>query len=173
MKLKLPLLFAAFAGLLAAVCGSYEPVYFASEVKPPALVTGTNRAPDYLPKADEQQIQLAVYSYLLGRDLTEGGQYSALFIQADDDVVDALIKKFPAHVPPIKPSYHIDLRSSQSPLDKDTGKPVMILGADIGEANPDGSMDVIGRWYAGVAVKGFYKISLVKQGGEWRMVGAK
>lgn len=174
MKFKLQHLAAVVALVfVAAGCGSYDPVPFVSEARPPAFVTGTNAVSDYLSKADEKDIQMVVYSYLLGRDLTDGGQYSAFFVQADDDLVEELIKKFPGHVPPIKQSYHIDLRANQSPLDKDTGKPVMILGADIGEANPDGTVDVIGRWYAGVAVKGFYKLSLKKNGSQWELTGAK
>jgi hypothetical protein len=173
MKLNYQLFFAPLALLLAAGCGSYDPVYFASEAKPPAFITGTNSAARYLSKPDEKQIQLVVYSQLLGRDLAGGGVYSAIFVQADDDVVEALIKKFPSHVPPIKQSKHIDVRSGKVPLDKETGKPVIILGADVGEPATDGSVEVVGRWYAGNDVKGVSVFSLRKTGADWAILGTK
>ena len=62
MKQKAQLFAAAFSLVFAAGCGSYEPVYFASEVKPPASVTGAQKPASYLPKADENRIQILVYS---------------------------------------------------------------------------------------------------------------
>lgn len=159
--------------MVLAGCGSYEPVQFISEAKPPAFVTGTTNSASNLSKADEKKIQLAVYSYLLGRELPEAGNYSALFVQADDDVVDVLMKKFPSHVPPIKPSKNLDFGSGKSPLDKETGKPVMILGADVGEPNSEGTVEVVGRWYAGNDVKGVSMFSLRKTGDDWPILSVR
>lgn len=173
MKLKFQHLFALASVMLAAGCGSYEPVQFISEAKPPAFATGTTNAASNLSKADEKKIQLAVYSYLLGREQPEAGTCSALFAQADDDVVDALIKKFPNHVPPIKQSKNLDLGSGKAPLDKETGKPVMILGADVGEPNAEGTVEVVGRWYAGNDVKGVSMFSLRKTGDDWPILSVR
>ncbi len=154
--------------LLLAGCGTdNEKIYFASEVKVPASVAVAAPVAPTLSKADEHQIDMVVFSYQFERHPWDGGNYSALFLQADDAVVDAMIKKFPNHVPPIKQSSRIDLRANQSPLDKDTGKPVMILGADVGDPAADGTVEVTGRWYAGGAVQGFYTFKLKKAGDGW------
>ena len=50
-----------------------------------------------------------------------------VFLQGDDDEVDALIKEFPDHVPPIKESYQADLRPNRTPVDKETGKPAQMI----------------------------------------------
>jgi hypothetical protein len=174
MKLKLLFLGAGLLALLAAGCVSKdETIVFASAPKIPAWVTPSAPPIIGLAKEDEHKIDLVVFGYLLDRNFWEQGNYTALFVQADDVVVDALIKKYPAHVPPIKPSFHIDLRSNQSPLDKDTGKPVMILGAEVSDPNPNGTVDVIGRWYAGAAVQGFYTFSLMKTGDDWTIASVK
>ncbi len=172
--MKLKILFAALPLLLAAGCTTkYETIYFASEAKMPTPPPDSAVHLGGLSKADEKKIQMVIFGNLLERHFWEGGGYSALFIQADDDVVAALMNKYPTHVPPIKQSYHIDLRSNQSPMDKDTGWPVMILGADVGEPNADGLVDVIGRWYAGGAVQGFYTFSMKKTGDEWTIASVK
>jgi hypothetical protein len=174
MKIKPVLFVVVLVGLLAAGCGTNdEKIYFASEVKIPASVAVTAPVAPSLSKADEHKIDMVVFGYLFERRFWEGGDYTALFLQADDAVVDAMIKKFPNHVPPIKQSYHIDLRSNQSPLDKDTGKPVMILGADVSDPDAEGTVDVIGRWYAGGAVQGFYTFKLKKAGDDWTIASVK
>ena len=168
------LIFGALAcALLSAGCGTDEPIYFASEAKMPAQMAEASAVAKGLTKTDEEKIDLVVLGYLLDRHFWEGGNYTALFLQADDKVVTAMMAKYPNHNPPIKESFHIDLRSNQSPLDKDTGKPVMILGADVSDPNADGTVDVIGRWYAGGAVQGFYTFNLKKVGDDWRIVSVK
>ena len=165
---------AAFLVCLLAGCGtSNEKIYFASEAKMPATVAVMSPVAPTLSKADEHKIDMVVFGYLFDRHFWEGGDYTALFLQADDEVVDAMMKKFPGHVPPIKQSYHIDLRANQSPLDKDTGRPVMILGADVSDPDADGTVDVIGRWYAGGAVQGFYTFKLKKAGDDWTIASVK
>ena len=160
-------------GVLLAGCGTDEPIYFSSEAKLPAQMAEASAIAKGLTKADEEKIDVVVLGYLLDRHFWEGGNYTALFLQADDKVVALMIAKYPNHNPPIKESFHIDLRSNQSPLDKDTGKPVMILGADVSDPNSDGTVDVIGRWYAGGAVQGFYTFSLKRTGDDWTIVSVK
>ena len=156
-------------GVLLAGCSTDEPIYFASEAKlPAAMVVASAVAKD-----DEHKIDMVVFSYLLDRHFWEDGNYTALFLQADETVVAAMTKKYPNHNPPIKESFHIDLRSNQSPLDKDTGKPVMILGVDVSDPNADGSLDVIGRWYAGGAVQGFHTFHLKRTGDDWTIASVK
>ncbi len=158
---------------LLAGCGtSHEQIYFASEVKIPASV-GVNSPLPTLFRADDHKIDMVVFGYLFEHHPWQGGEYSALFLQADDEVVTALIQQYPNHVPPIKLSTHLDLRENQAPLDKDTGKPVMILGVDVGDPTADGTVDVVGRWYAGRAALGEYKFKLKKSGDDWTIVTVK
>ena len=173
MKLKFQHLFAPLLVMLVAGCSSYESIQFISEAKPPAFATGTANAVNDLSKADEKKIQLAVYSYLLGREQPEAGAFSALFVQADDDLVDELIKKFPNHVPPIKQSKNLDLGSGKTPFDKETGKPVMIIGADVSEPTAEGAVDVVGRWYAGNDMKGVSMFTLRKTGDDWPILSVR
>lgn len=174
MKLKVQFLAAGLFALLTAGCASNdETIYFTSAVKIPAAATQPAPALIGLSKEDEQRVDLVVFGYLLDRHLWDDGNCSALFVQADDMVVDALIRKYPTHIPPIKQSSHLDLRSNQSPLDKDTGKPVMILGADVGDPKPDGTVDVTGRWYAGGTVQGSLAFSMRKTGDAWTIASVK
>ncbi len=165
---------AAVAALFSAGCGtSSDKIYFASEVKvPPSIVSPEMRVKG-LAKADEEQVDMLVLSYLLDRVISANNSYTALFLQADDTVVAAMMKKYARQQPPIKPSERIDLRSKQSPLDKDTGKPVMILGAEVNEPNADGTVDVIGRWFAGGVVQGFHTFTLKKTGEDWSIASVK
>lgn len=84
-----------------------------------------------------------------------------------------MIKLYPNHVPPIKPSFHARIESHKAPVDKDTNKPAMILSADVNEPNPDGTVDAIGRWYAGDAVTGFRAFHLTKTNGDWQIAEVK
>ena len=120
-----------------------------------------------LERADELKIREVVFAYLLSRHFWDDGGYSAVFLEGDDDEIDALIKKFSNHVPPVKPSYLADLPANRSPVDKDTGGPAMILSVDVGEPDADDSVDALGKWYAGGAVTGFYSFVLKKSGDDW------
>jgi hypothetical protein len=126
-----------------------------------------------LETADELKVRETVFGYLLSRHFWDDGNYSAIFLQGDDDEVDALIKKFPNHVPPVKPSYLADLPPNRAPIDKDTGKLAMILTVDVGEPNADDSVDALGKWYAGGAVTGFYSFVLKKSGDDWTIESVK
>lgn len=161
------------AGLAAGCATDQEPIVFYSEARIPATAAQPADAARGLSKLDEQKIDVAVFSHLLTQHFWDNGDYSALFLQADDEVVTAMIQKFPDHNPPLKQSSHLDLRSAQSPLDRDTGLPVMILGVDMGDPNADGSVEAVGRWYAGTAVKGSYSFTLKKAGDDWTIAGGQ
>ena len=125
-----------------------------------------------LPVADERKIELAVFSDLLSRHFWDDGGYSAIFLQADDDMVSAIQKKFPDRKPPVKETYRINVQPNLAPRDKDTGQPAMILSVDIGEPEDDGTVAAIGKWYAGGAVTGFYTYQLKKTGDDWQIQNA-
>jgi len=109
---------------------------------------------------------------LLNRHFLDGGEYSAVFVQGNDEEVAALIQQFPNHVPPIKPSDQADLRPNQTPLDRQSGKPAIIFSVDAMDPVDD-TVQAIGRWYAGGAVSGFYTFALQKTGGDWVIESAK
>ena len=121
---------------------------------------------------DEFKIEVAVYGYLLERHFSDQGEYSAIFLEGSDAWVAALIRKFPNHVPPIKPSNRMQLHPNQTPIDKDTGKPAMILGVEAMDPT-NGVAEAIGTWYAGGAVSGLYAFVLVQVDGEWTIQSAK
>ena len=103
---------------------------------------------------------------MLERHFSDRDDYSAIFLEGSNARVAALIRKFPHHVPPIKPSDRIQLHPNQAPIDKDTGKPAMILSAKAMDPT-NGVAEAIGTWYAGRAVSGLYAFVLVKVDGEW------
>jgi hypothetical protein len=121
---------------------------------------------------DEFKIEAAVYGYLLERHFSDQDEYTAIFLEGSDARVAALIRKFPNHVPPIKPSDRIQLHPNQTPIDKDTGKLAMILSAKAMDPT-NGVAEAIGTWYAGGAVSGLYAFVLVKVGGEWTIQSVK
>jgi hypothetical protein len=125
-----------------------------------------------LEDGDEFKIEAAVYGYLLGRHFSDQDEYSAIFLEGDDARVAALIRKYPNHVPPIKPSDRILLHPNQTPIDKDTGRPAMVLSAKAMDPT-NGVAEAIGTWYAGGSVSGLYAFVLVKVGGEWTIQSIK
>ena len=171
--MRRPLQFAfGLAACLAAGCASRpEPIVLLSspEIHPAGANAILAPSKPSLDKADEEKIQRTVFSCLLERHFWEDDDCSAVFLQAGEAVEKALIEKYPRHQPPLKPSYHAQLRDNQTPLDRDTGRPAMILSVDVSEPNDDGSVTAIGRWYAGGAVSGFYAFTLVKSEGDWRI----
>lgn len=122
-----------------------------------------------LSKTDQVKIEMQVFSNLLTRHFWDDGDYSAIFVQADDAELKMLQNKFPKHVPPIKPNYLADLHPNQMPRDKDTGRGAMILSVDVNEPDADGAVQAIGRWYAGGAVSGFYTYVLKPKDGDWEI----
>ena len=115
---------------------------------------------------DDFQIEAAVYGYLLGRHFSDHNEFSAIFLEGSEARVAALMRKFPHHVPPLKPSNRVQLHPHQTPIDKDTGRPAMILSAKAMDPT-NGVAEAIGTWYAGKAVSGLYAFVLVKVGGVW------
>jgi len=126
-----------------------------------------------LAKADQQLVEAAVFRYLLGRHFWDNGDYTGVFLQTDNAQTERLAREFPKHVPPIKPSYRAYLPENRTPVDRDTGKPAMVLSVEVGEPNADDSVDAIGRWFAGGAVAGFYTFTLKPDGGGWRIDSVK
>ena len=163
--------------LLAAGCSSNKnKIWFASDEpgapagKPAQTIPSASTRK--LVKEDLFKVQVAVYGDLLKRHFADGGGYSAIFLQGDDAEVAALIKQFPNHIPPIKPSDQVDLQPNRAPMDKQTGKPAMIFSVDTLEPVDD-TVQAIGKWYAGGAVSGFYTYSLRKVAGDWVIESAK
>jgi hypothetical protein len=132
--------------------------------------SGTRR--QQLEDGDEFKIETAVYGYLLERHFSDQGEYSAIFLEGDDARVAALIRKFPNHIPPIKPSDRIQLHPNQTPIDKDTGQPAMIFSAKAMDPT-NGVAEAIGTWYAGGAVSGLYAFVLMEVDGEWAIQSVK
>jgi hypothetical protein len=160
----------------AAGCASHqEKIVFSDESKfhaaeiPPAVLPTEKK----LERADELKIKNAVFSYLLERHFWDLGEYSAVFLQADDAQVAQFIKKYPAHDPPIKMGYHADLMPNQTPLDKDTGKPAMLLSVEVDDPAADDSVVALGKWYAGGAVSGFYTFFLKQTSDDWEIQTVK
>ena len=173
MKFKIQL--ALLLALAAGCASNKEKIAFSDdpEVRAAAASAAVQPAEKRLEKADELTIEQAVFSYLLERHFWDLADYSAVFLQADDAQVAALIKKFPDHVSPIKPGSHARITSHRTPLDRDSKKPAMILGVDVNEPNADGTVNAVGRWYAGEVVTGFREFNLKKTDGEWQIVTVK
>ncbi|MEI9863363.1 MAG: hypothetical protein WDN00_02155 [Limisphaerales bacterium] len=182
-RFKTSISLAASAAMLVVLltgCGTDKnPIQFSPEhmatlnrrAEAPMTPPKTNEKPK-LPKQDLFDVEVAVYTYLLKGHFWDDGGYSAVFLQGDDDEVDALIKAFPNHVPPIKPSSSANLQPNRTPVDKDTGKPAMILSVDTLEPEGD-TVQAIGKWYAGGAVSGYYTFVLKKDAGNWVIQSAK
>jgi hypothetical protein len=163
---------------LAGACSAPpEKIAFSddSEIRAAAASANVSHAPvaRRLEKADELKVEQAVFSYLLDRHFWDLADYSAVFLQTDDAQVRALIKKYPGHVPPIKPSSRAEIQSHRAPRDRDTNKPALILSAEITDPNADGSVDAVGRWYAGDTVTGFRALHLQKVNNEWQVAEVK
>jgi hypothetical protein len=179
IKMKSSFISVSLIAVLVGGCTDKEPIQFSPEhmatlgirAEAPAPL---NRSPEKqkLNKEDLFKVEVAVFDYLLQRHFWDDGQYSAVFLQGDDDEVDALIKEFPNHVPPIKRSYSADLRPNRTPMDKETGKPAMILSVDTLDPQGD-AVQAVGKWYAGGAVSGFYTFDLKKEGSDWVIKNVK
>jgi hypothetical protein len=172
--MKWKLLPYVLTALLLAGCGTDKETLQFSDQRPQpqgrpvdSLVTTSKK----LSKQELFQIDLAVYGYLLQRHFWDDHEYTAIFLQGEDDEVDALIKQFPNHVPPIKTSNHVELFPNRTPIDKDTGRPAMILSVDALDPVND-EVEAVGRWYAGGAVSGFYTFHLKKTDDAWVVVSA-
>jgi len=176
VKIKLLLLPPAIIVLAATGCASHhDKIAFTDDpdIHSALVRSDTPAVQPRLEKADELKIEQVVFGYLLDRHFWDLADYSAVFLQADDAQVKAMMKKFPDHAPPIKDSVHSIVQPHKTPLDADTRKPAMILSAEVNEPNADGTVDAIGRWYAGDAVTGFRAFHLNKVDNEWQIVGVQ
>jgi hypothetical protein len=162
--------------MLATGCATHpDKIYFSDDAEILKAAAGAMAQPAQkkLAKADELKIEQLIFSYLLEWPFWDLADYSAVFLSADDAQVAALMKKYPDHVPPIKQSSHAALPSHQTPMDKDTRKPAVILSVEVNEPNADDSVDALGRWYAGDAVAGFRAFNLKKVDGDWQVANVK
>ena len=118
------------------------------------------------------KVELAIYSYLLQPQFWTGGEYSAVFVQGPDEEFDAVSRQFPNHVPPIKPRGRAELLPNQTLVDRDTGRPAMILSVVARDATGD-TVQADGRWFAGAVVSGFRTFTLQQTNGDWRIERVK
>jgi hypothetical protein len=121
---------------------------------------------------DDFKIEKAVYGYLLEKHPWGDGEYTAIFLEGSGDWVAALIRNFPKHRPPLKPSKLAQVRPGAAPIDRDTGKPALILSAKAMDPT-NGVSEAIGTWYGGEEVSGLCAFVLMKVDGEWTIQSAK
>ena len=112
------------------------------------------------------EIEAAVYGYLLEKRPWGSGEYAVIFLGGNEARVAALTRKFPHHVPPLKPASRAQISSNQTPMDKDTGKPGLILTAKAVDPTNDVS-EAIGTWNGGGDASGLSAFVLMKVDGEW------
>ena len=123
-------------------------------------------------ESEEFKIQTAVYRYLLGLSFWKTQEYSAVFLQGTNREVRAQLRQFPNHIPKIKPSSQADLRPHSTPIDKETGKPAVILTASGSE--PEGEVtEAVGSYYAGAMIRSMYFFTLKKVNGQWAIQTVK
>jgi hypothetical protein len=155
--------------VLLAGCASPEKIQFSDDAEIARLMPATMPKPpvsDGLEKAEVRQIEAVVFTRLLEQPATADKNCSAVFLQTDEETVTALMQKLPAHIPPIKQAWHLEIRPGQSPLDKDTYRAAMILSVTVSE--PENSIvTAVGKWFAGDAVSGISTFEFKKVGGEW------
>lgn len=133
----------------------------------PSPAPGGPKPAPQLAKADFTAINQLIFSHLLEHHFQADDNFSAIFLQADQDIEAEFVKQYQNHVPPVKAAYRAYLPKNQTPIDRDTGKPAMILSAEINDPETDGSVIALGRWYAGGAIAGFYTFTLDKQDDRW------
>jgi hypothetical protein len=164
-----------FALAVAGCATDREKIVFLSDDKQPMHIKNDlPGAPQKKPleQQDRIKVDLEIFGWLLQRHFGDDGAYSAIFLQAEEAETAALMKLYPAHVPPIKPLQGVELRPGKSPLDRETGRPAMILSVDAFDPEDD-TVEAIGKWFAGDAVTGFYTFTLRKSGDEWHIESVK
>jgi hypothetical protein len=170
--MKIQFVFRALGFCLALGCAdNKDKIAFTDDGTLPRVATNAIARPTVkgLESAEIVKIESQVFGALLTRHFWEDGDYTAIFLQADDAEVAAMQQKFPNHVPPIKSGLRADLRMNRTPLDRDTGKFAMMLSVEVSEPEADGTVPAIGKWYAGGAVTGFYSFVLKKNGVDWEI----
>lgn len=173
-----PMALAATSLSLLTGCFSkpQPPIHFSDEgeiaSKTEAAVAVASPKVVKLSKVDALQVDLVVYGYLLKRDFWDTHEYTAVFIQGSNAEVNLVRKQFAGHNPPIKTPDRAQLAPNRTPVDKETGKPAMILSVEIADPAGD-TVQAIGRWYGGGAMSGFYQFDLKKNGAAWEIENVK
>jgi hypothetical protein len=158
LKMKTVFIVAAVCLCLLAGCASHKPAQ-TSKAKAPG-------ASQQFEAGDDFKIEAAVYGYLLEKRPWGSGEYAAFFLEGSDARVTALIRKFPHQAPPLKPAARAQLVPNQAPIDKDTGKPGLILSAKAVDPT-NGVSEAIGTWNGGEAVSGTSAFVLMKRDDDW------
>ena len=146
---------------LLAGCASHKPAAPATAATATAPV-----ASQKFEAGDDFKIEAAVYGYLLEKRPWGSGEYAVIFLGGNEARVAALTRKFPHHVPPLKPASRAQISLNQTPMDKDTGKPGLILTAKAVDPTNDVS-EAIGTWNGGGDASGLSAFVLMKVDGEW------
>jgi hypothetical protein len=168
------IIFCSLSVCLLAGCRTDEHVVlFSNPPQPPARPAEKTVPPaERLDREDLLKIDRAVYGCLLQRHFWDNHEYSAVFLECDGDEAEGLVKNFSHHNPPVKTSSRAELPPNRTPIDKDTGRPAMVLSVNV--LDPvDGTARAIGKWYAGGAVSGFYTFTLQKTGDDWMVESFK
>jgi hypothetical protein len=114
---------------------------------------------------DKFEIETAIYRHLFGMRFWKQRDYSATFLGGSDEKVNRLVHEFPHQVPKIKPSYLAELRTPSTPIDKQTGKPALILTVTVSE--PEGDLaGAVGKYYARALIQGKFCFSQRKKEGK-------
>ena len=162
------------AVLLLAGCAAPAPILLNDE----AQIARLKQSPAMLPPkprlspSEVRQIEMEVFAWLLQRPIGDG-LCSAVFLNTDEATTAALMKKIPAHVPPLKSLWHLETRTGQSPIDKDTGRAAVILSVDTLDQETTGTVVAVGKWFAGEATADFHTFELKKNGEDWRIETVK
>jgi hypothetical protein len=155
------------ACLLTGCRTDEEVVLLSNESQPPVRPPEKKVAPpEKFERDDLLKIDRAVFGCLLQRHFWDDDEYSAVFLKGDADEVAALAREFPNHLPPVKAGDRLESLPNRTPIDRDTGRPAMVLSVDVLDP-ADGMAQAIGKWYAGGAVSGFYTFTLRKSGDDW------
>jgi hypothetical protein len=170
MKIK-EIIFTVFIVFLLAGCGT-DKAKIISIGNSGGLVAAVAPPPRKLDKQELFKVEFAIFDYLLQPQFWTDGEYSAIFLQATDIEVDAVMKQFPNHIPPIKPGGRAQLLPNRMLVDKDTGRPAMILSVDARDATGD-TVQADGRWFAGAVVSGFHTFTLQKTNDDWLIESMK
>ena len=159
------LLFTAFILCLLAGCRT-------GHGNDSGLIETITPPPRKLEQTELLKVELVIYSYLLQPQFWADGEYSAIFIQGNAGEFDAMSRQFPNHVPPIKSNGRAQLLPNRTLVDRDNGRPAILLSVVAQDAAGD-TVQAEGRWFAGSAVSGFHTFILQQTNGDWRIERVK
>jgi hypothetical protein len=174
--MKIKCYFSIFIAILTMTgcTAGREKITFSSESLPAQPQADSIPSPPKikgLEKEELEKIEVVVFSYLLQKHFGDD-EFSAIFLETTDAETSVLAKKFPKHIPPIKTLWHAQIRPNRSPLDRDTSRPAIIFNVNALESE-NGTVEAIGRWFAGDARAGFYIFELRKSGDDWLIKSMK